>query len=206
MRVGDPNRVKVRQARYPAPEAANRTAHRHQGARAYAQLQGGRRTENARQPRRPAPSQQKLRMTFHRTVGDFVPSTSCGNRKSCNPHPSDTKVQTMRFLRKYAFWLLLFCLVTAWLVLRPRTRPERDWPMDSINPSENPMPPDIILRAAFGPRYHMGEDWNGLKGATKIWANPFTRRPMALLCSRAICEWVGETWSSSAIFFWRTNK
>lgn len=78
----------------------------------------------------------------------------------------------MRFLRKYAFWLLLFCLVTA-LVSAPSPDTARTRLADGFDqPVGKPDAGGYYMSRGFRARYHMGEDWNGLEGGNSDLGKP----------------------------------
>ena len=78
----------------------------------------------------------------------------------------------MRFLRKYAFWLLLFCLVTA-LVSAPSPDTARTRLADGFDqPVGKPDADGYYMSRGFRARYHMGEDWNGLEGGNSDLGKP----------------------------------
>jgi murein DD-endopeptidase MepM/ murein hydrolase activator NlpD len=78
----------------------------------------------------------------------------------------------MRFLRKYAFWLLLFCLVTA-LVSAPSPDTARTRLADGFDqPVGKPDAEGYYMSRGFRTRYHMGEDWNGLEGGNSDLGKP----------------------------------
>jgi murein DD-endopeptidase MepM/ murein hydrolase activator NlpD len=78
----------------------------------------------------------------------------------------------MRFLRKYAFWLLLFCLVTA-LVSAPSPDTARTRLADGFDqPVGRPDADGYYMSRGFRARYHMGEDWNGLEGGNSDLGKP----------------------------------
>ena len=78
----------------------------------------------------------------------------------------------MRLLRKYAFWIFLFCLVTA-LVSAPSPDTVRTRLADGFDqPVGKPDGVGYYTSRGFRPRYHMGEDWNGLEGGNKDLGKP----------------------------------
>ncbi len=78
----------------------------------------------------------------------------------------------MRFLRKYAFWLLLSCLV-AGLVGAPSTPTARTRLADGFDqPVGKPDADGYYTSRGFRPRYHMGEDWNGDGGGNTDLGKP----------------------------------
>ncbi len=78
----------------------------------------------------------------------------------------------MRFIRKYAFWLLLFCLVTA-LVSAPSPDTARTRLADGFDqPVGKPDAEGYYRSRGFRARYHMGEDWNGLEGGNSDLGKP----------------------------------
>ena len=78
----------------------------------------------------------------------------------------------MRFLRKYAFWLFLFCLVTA-LVSAPSPDTMRTRLADGFDqPVGKPDAEGYYISRGFRTRYHMGEDWNGLEGGNSDLGKP----------------------------------
>jgi murein DD-endopeptidase MepM/ murein hydrolase activator NlpD len=78
----------------------------------------------------------------------------------------------MRFLRKYAFWLFLFCLVTA-LVSAPSPETMRTRLADGFDqPVGKPDAEGYYISRGFRSRYHMGEDWNGLEGGNSDLGKP----------------------------------
>jgi murein DD-endopeptidase MepM/ murein hydrolase activator NlpD len=78
----------------------------------------------------------------------------------------------MRFLHKYAFWGLLFCLVTA-LVSAPSPDTARTRLADGFDqPVGKPDAVGYYMSRGFRPRYHMGEDWNGLEGGNSDLGKP----------------------------------
>jgi murein DD-endopeptidase MepM/ murein hydrolase activator NlpD len=78
----------------------------------------------------------------------------------------------MRFLRKYAFWLFLFCLVTA-LVSAPAPDTIRTRLADGFDqPVGKPDADGYYMSRGFRARYHMGEDWNGLEGGNSDLGKP----------------------------------
>lgn len=99
-------------------------------------------------------------------------ATSRSNRKSCNARVANIKVRAMRFLRKYAFWVFLFCLVTA-LVSAPSPDTARTRLADGFDqPVGKPDATGYYTSRGFRPKYHMGEDWNGLEGGNKDLGKP----------------------------------
>jgi murein DD-endopeptidase MepM/ murein hydrolase activator NlpD len=78
----------------------------------------------------------------------------------------------MRFLRKYAFWLFLFCLVTA-LVSAPVPETMRTRLADGFDqPVGKPDAEGYYISRGFRAGYHMGEDWNGLEGGNTDLGKP----------------------------------
>jgi len=78
----------------------------------------------------------------------------------------------MRFLRKYAFWLLLGCLA-AGLVGAPATQTARTRLADGFDqPVGKPDADDYYTSRGFRAGYHMGEDWNGDKGGNTDLGKP----------------------------------
>ena len=78
----------------------------------------------------------------------------------------------MRSLRKYAFWIFLFCLVTV-LVSAPSPDTARTRLADGFDqPVGKPDAAGYYTSRGFRPRYHMGEDWNGLEGGNKDLGRP----------------------------------
>lgn len=78
----------------------------------------------------------------------------------------------MRFLRKYAFWVFLFCLVTA-LVSAPSPDTARTRLADGFDqPVGKPDAEGYYMSRGFRARYHMGEDWNGLEGGNSDLGKP----------------------------------
>ena len=78
----------------------------------------------------------------------------------------------MRFLRKYAFWIFLFCLVTV-LVSAPSPDTARTRLADGFDqPVGKPDASGYYTSRGFRPKYHMGEDWNGLEGGNKDLGKP----------------------------------
>jgi len=78
----------------------------------------------------------------------------------------------MRFLRKYAFWLLLGCLV-AGLVGAPSTDTARTRLADGFDqPVGKPNADGYYTSRGFRPNYHMGEDWNGDGGGNSDLGKP----------------------------------
>ena len=78
----------------------------------------------------------------------------------------------MRFLRKYAFWIFLFCLVTV-LVSAPSPDTARTRVADGFDqPVGKPDAAGYYTSRGFRPKYHMGEDWNGLEGGNKDLGKP----------------------------------
>jgi len=78
----------------------------------------------------------------------------------------------MQFLRKYAFWIFLFCLVTA-LVSAPSPDTVRTRLADGFDqPVGKPDAEGYYTSRGFRPRYHMGEDWNGLQGGNSDLGKP----------------------------------
>jgi hypothetical protein len=83
-----------------------------------------------------------------------------------------TKVGLMRLLRKYAFWVFLFCLVTA-LVSAPSPDTARTRLADGFDqPVGKPNAEGYYMSRGFRVRYHMGEDWNGLEGGNSDLGKP----------------------------------
>jgi murein DD-endopeptidase MepM/ murein hydrolase activator NlpD len=78
----------------------------------------------------------------------------------------------MRLLRKYAFWVFLFCLVTA-LVSAPSPDTMRTRLADGFDqPVGKPDAEGYYISRGFRARYHMGEDWNGLEGGNSDLGKP----------------------------------
>jgi murein DD-endopeptidase MepM/ murein hydrolase activator NlpD len=78
----------------------------------------------------------------------------------------------MRFVRKYAFWLIPFCLVTA-LVSAPSPDTARTRLADGFDqPVGKPNAEGYYMSRGFRARYHMGEDWNGLEGGNSDLGKP----------------------------------
>ena len=78
----------------------------------------------------------------------------------------------MRFLHRYAFWIFLFCLVTA-LVSAPSPDTARTRIADGFDqPVGKPDAEGYYMSRGFRPRFHMGEDWNGLEGGNKDSGKP----------------------------------
>ncbi len=78
----------------------------------------------------------------------------------------------MRFLRRYAFWLFLFCLITA-LVSAPSPDTIRTRLADGFDqPVGKPDADGYYISRGFRARYHMGEDWNGLEGGNSDLGKP----------------------------------
>ncbi|MGA7215335.1 MAG: M23 family metallopeptidase, partial [Terrimicrobiaceae bacterium] len=78
----------------------------------------------------------------------------------------------MQFLRKYAFWIFLCCLVTA-LVSAPSPDTARTRLADGFDqPVGKPDADGYYTSRGFRPRYHMGEDWNGLQGGNSDLGKP----------------------------------
>ena len=78
----------------------------------------------------------------------------------------------MRFLRRHAFWIFLFCLVTALVSAPSPDTAGRVWRTASINLSESRTAPGFYTSRGFRPNYHMGEDWNGLQGGNSDLGKP----------------------------------
>lgn len=78
----------------------------------------------------------------------------------------------MRFLRKYAFWLFLFCLVTG-LISAPSPQTARTRLADGFDQPVGKPDGDGYYRArGFRPNYHMGDDWNGEAGGNSDLGKP----------------------------------
>jgi murein DD-endopeptidase MepM/ murein hydrolase activator NlpD len=78
----------------------------------------------------------------------------------------------MRFIRKYAFWLFLFSLVTA-LVSAPSPDTTRTRLADGFDqPVGKPNAEGYYMSRGFRVRYHMGEDWNGMEGGNSDLGKP----------------------------------
>jgi murein DD-endopeptidase MepM/ murein hydrolase activator NlpD len=78
----------------------------------------------------------------------------------------------MRFLRRHAFWIFLFCLVTA-LVSAPSPDTARTRLADGFDqPVGKPDGSGFYTSRGFRPNYHMGEDWNGLQGGNSDLGKP----------------------------------
>ena len=78
----------------------------------------------------------------------------------------------MRFLRKYAFWLMLSCLV-AGLVGAPSSQTARTRLADGFDqPVGKPDADGYYTSRGFRPGYHMGEDWNGDGGGNTDLGKP----------------------------------
>lgn len=78
----------------------------------------------------------------------------------------------MRFLRKYAFWLLLSCL-GAGLVGAPSAQTARTRLADGFDqPVGKPDAEGYYTSRRFRPGYHMGEDWNGDSGGNTDLGKP----------------------------------
>ena len=82
------------------------------------------------------------------------------------------KVPPMQFLRRHAFWIFLFCLVTA-LVSAPSPDTARTRLADGFDqPVGKPDGSGFYTSRGFRPNYHMGEDWNGLQGGNSDLGKP----------------------------------
>jgi murein DD-endopeptidase MepM/ murein hydrolase activator NlpD len=78
----------------------------------------------------------------------------------------------MRFLHKNAFWIFLFCLVTA-LVSAPSPNTARTRLADGFDqPVGKPDAEGYYMSRGFRPKYHLGEDWNGLEGGNSDLGKP----------------------------------
>ncbi|HEY5743303.1 MAG TPA: M23 family metallopeptidase [Terrimicrobiaceae bacterium] len=78
----------------------------------------------------------------------------------------------MRFVQRYAFWAILFCLVSA-LVSAPFPDTARTRLADGFDhPVGKPDAVGYYRSRGFRPRYHMGEDWNGLEGGNSDLGKP----------------------------------
>lgn len=69
----------------------------------------------------------------------------------------------MRFLRKYAFWLFLLCLV-AGLIGAPSSTARTRLADGFDQPVGKPNAVGYYMSRGFRANYHMGEDWNGEEG------------------------------------------
>jgi murein DD-endopeptidase MepM/ murein hydrolase activator NlpD len=78
----------------------------------------------------------------------------------------------MRFLHQHAFWIFLFSLVTA-LVSAPSPDRARTRLADGFDqPVGKPDAEGYYVSRGFRPKYHMGEDWNGLEGGNSDLGKP----------------------------------
>lgn len=78
----------------------------------------------------------------------------------------------MLFLRKYAFWVFLLCLV-AGLIGAPSPQTIRTRLADGFDqPVGKPDGEGYYTSRGFRPRYHMGEDWNGAEGGNSDLGKP----------------------------------
>lgn len=78
----------------------------------------------------------------------------------------------MRFLRKYAFWLLL-CFLVAGLVGAPSSQTARTRLADGFDqPVGKPDADGYYTSRGFRAGYHMGEDWNGDGGGNTDLGKP----------------------------------
>jgi len=78
----------------------------------------------------------------------------------------------MRFLRKYAFWLFLFLLVTG-LISAPSPETARTRVADGFDfPVGKPDAEGYYRSRGFRARYHMGDDWNGEAGGNSDLGKP----------------------------------
>jgi murein DD-endopeptidase MepM/ murein hydrolase activator NlpD len=78
----------------------------------------------------------------------------------------------MRFLQKYAFWLILLLFV-AGLVSAPSPDMARTRLADGFDqPVGKPDGEGYYTSRGFRPRYHMGEDWNGIAGGNSDLGKP----------------------------------
>ena len=92
--------------------------------------------------------------------------------KKLHRPPCKVKVRTMRFLRKYAFWVFLFCLISA-LVSAPSPDTARTRLADGFDqPVGKPDAVGYYTSRGFRQKYHMGEDWNGLEGGNRDLGKP----------------------------------
>jgi len=78
----------------------------------------------------------------------------------------------MRFLRKYVFWVFLFCLV-AGLISAPSPQTARTRLADGFDqPVGKPDAVGYYRARGFRPNYHMGDDWNGEEGGNSDLGKP----------------------------------
>ncbi|CAN5816197.1 hypothetical protein BH09VER1_BH09VER1_33790 [soil metagenome] len=78
----------------------------------------------------------------------------------------------MGFLRQYGFWLLLFLLLTTRIGARAADTARTRLADGFDQPVGKPDAEGYYTARGFRPRYHMGEDWNGLEGGNKDLGKP----------------------------------
>ncbi len=71
----------------------------------------------------------------------------------------------MSFLRRYGYWLFLFCFVAGLISAPPAANTARTRVADGFDfPVGKPDAENYYKSRGFRARYHMGEDWNGIEG------------------------------------------
>ena len=112
----------------------------------------------------------------------------------------------MRFLHRYAFWIFLFCLVTA-LVSAPSPDSARTRIADGFDhPVGKPDAEGYYMSRGFGRDFTWARTGTGSKGEIKIRAGPFMLLRTALSFWLATCAWDGQLGDYSPHFSRRPRE